>query len=193
LNSGSGQSCGAVIVLSGPSGVGKSTICKQILERVENVYLSISTTTRMKKIGEQDGVDYFFVSRDEFEKQKKAGNFLEYAEVFGNFYGTPRDKLEKALNEGKTVLLEIDVQGAQQVKKIIPDARMIFILPPEHKELKNRITGRGRDDEQDVKKRLAGADAEIAASEFFDYKVVNDKLENAVEEVLQIIKKEIGE
>lgn len=183
------QSSGSMIVISGPSGVGKSTICKRILEKLDNVYLSISVTTRPKKTGERDGVDYFFVTREDFAKQIKAGNFLEYAEVFGNLYGTPKDKIDKAIKEDKIVLLEIDIQGAEQVKDLYPNAKTIFILPPEHKELKNRITGRGRDDEKDIKKRLAGAGREISESMYFDYKVMNDKLEKAVEEILKIINK----
>lgn len=185
---------GVIIVISGPSGVGKSTICKQLMKRLDNVYLSVSTTTREKKSGEQHETEYFFVSRDEFKKQINAGNFLEYAEVFGNLYGTPKDRLEEALNAGKIVLLEIDVQGAQQVKKRYPQAKLIFIMPPEHRELKNRIAGRGRDDKKDAEKRLSAASLEIAAGwQHYDFIVINDKLEHAVEEVEQIIKKAIGE
>ena len=110
--------------------MGKSTICNELVKRLDNVYLSVSTTTREKKAGEQNGREYWFVSRDEFEKRIKAGNFLEYAEVFGNLYGTQKDKVLQALGQGKIVLLEIDVQGAQQVKKLYPEAKLIFILPP---------------------------------------------------------------
>jgi len=189
LSKDSRKSSGSMIIISGPSGVGKSTICKQILKQMDNVYLSISVTTRPKKKGEQDGVDYFFLTREDFSKQIKAGNFLEYAEVFGNLYGTPKDKINEMLEKGKIVLLEIDFQGAEQVKELYPNAKTIFILPPEHKELENRITGRGRDDEKDITNRLAGAGREIAESMYFDYKVVNDKLEKAVEEILKIINK----
>lgn len=179
-----------VIVISGPSGVGKSTICGQLIKRLDNVYLSVSATTRAKKTSEQDGKDYYFVSRDEFEKQIKAGNFVEYAEVFGNLYGTPKDKIVEALEQRKIVLLEIDVQGAVQVKKLYPEAELIFILPPKHKDLQSRINGRGRDDEEDVEKRLAGAGIEIAAGwQHYEHIVINDNLEQAVEEVIQIIEK----
>jgi guanylate kinase len=185
---------GRIIVISGPSGVGKSTICREVTKRLDNIYLSISATTREKKVHEQNGKDYYFVSRDEFEKQIKADNFLEYAEVFGNLYGTPKDKLRQAINGGKTAILEIDVQGAQQVKKLYPEAELIFILPPKQTELQKRINDRGRDDEKDVEKRLAGAGVEIAAGwQHYEHIVINDDLQQAVEEVVQIIKKEIGE
>jgi guanylate kinase len=183
-----------VIVISGPSGVGKSTICREIVKQLDNIYLSISTTTREKKDSEQEGRDYHFVSRDKFERQIKAGNFIEYAEVFGNLYGTPKDKLVEAMNKGKTVLLEIDVQGAQQVKKLYPEAKLIFILPPKQAELQKRIDGRGRDDEKDIEKRLEGAGIEIAAAwQHYEHIVINDDLEQAIEEIVQIIKKAIGE
>jgi len=185
---------GQIFVVSGPSGVGKSTICDRLVKQLDNVYLSVSTTTREKKAGEQDGRDYHFIDRAEFKRQIAAGNFLEYAEVFGNLYGTPKDKLEQALNNGKTVILEIDVQGAQRVKKLCPDAKLIFVLPPKHTELQKRINGRGRDDEKDVEKRLQGAGIEIAAAwQHYEYMVINEDLEQAVEEITQIIKKVIGE
>ena len=181
---------GRLVVISGPSGVGKSTICNELVKRLDNVYLSVSTTTREKKAGEQNGREYWFVSRDEFEKQIKAGNFLEYAEVFGNLYGTPRDKVLQALGQGKSVLLEIDVQGAQQVKKLYPEAELIFILPPKQMELQRRINGRGRDDEKDIEKRLEGAGTEIAAAwQHYKHMVINDDLQRAVQEIIEIITK----
>jgi len=185
---------GQLIIISGPSGVGKSTICNELVKRLDNVYLSVSATTRSQKNGEKNGEDYWFVGRDEFEKQIKAGNFIEHAEVFGNLYGTPKDKVLKALDKGKTAILEIDVQGAQQVKNLYPEAKLIFILPPKQTELEKRINDRGRDDETDIGKRLAGAGIEIAAAwQHYKYMVINDDLEQAVQEAMDIIKKPVGE
>lgn len=185
---------GQLIIISGPSGVGKSTICDQLVKRLDNVYLSVSATTRSQKNGEENGRDYWFVARDDFERQIKAGNFIEHAEVFGNLYGTPKDKVLNALDKGKTVLLEIDVQGAQQVKNLYPEAKLIFILPPKQTELEKRINDRGRDNETDIEKRLAGAGIEIAAArQHYKYMVINDDLEQAVQEVIDIIKKPVGE
>ncbi len=180
---------GSIVILSGPSGVGKSTICKELIKAFgDKIYLSISATSRERKNGERHGEDYYFLDRNEFSRQIKAGNFLEYAEVFGNLYGTPKDKVEAALKDGKIVLLEIDVQGAEQIKKIYPNAISIFIMPPEHRELKNRIVSRGRDTDEDIAKRLAGSCVEMAAGwQQYDYIVVNDKLDLAVKEIIKII------
>jgi len=181
---------GQLVVISGPSGVGKSTICGEILKRLVGSYLSISTTSREKKAGEQEGREYNFVSKDEFKRQIAADNFLEYAEVFGNFYGTPRDKTLSALEQGKIVILEIDVQGAKQIKEQYPDAKLIFILPPKHTELQRRINDRGREEEREIEKRLAGAGIEIAAAwRHYKYMVINDDLEQAVNEIIDIIRR----
>jgi len=185
---------GQLIIISGPSGVGKSTICNELVRRLDNVYLSVSTTTRQIKAGEQNGREYWFVGKDEFERRIKAGGFLEYAEVFGNLYGTSKDKVLQALGQGKSVLLEIDVQGAQQVKELYPEARLIFILPPKQTELQKRINDRGRDDRKDVEKRLAGAGIEIAAAwQHYKNMVINDDLQQAVQEIIAIITKPVGE
>jgi guanylate kinase len=194
LNNSGQQTTGKIVVISGPSGVGKSTICKRIVDEFKDrLYLSISATTRNRKTGEQDGVDYFFVSEEEFKKQFKAGNFLECAEVFGNFYGTPKDKVIQALGQGKIVLLEIDVKGAKAVKKLYPDAVLIFIMPPRQQELQQRILTRGRDEQTEVETRLAGANTEIEQGWLsYDFVIINDELESAVAETIQTIKNAIG-
>jgi len=185
---------GKLVVISGPSGVGKGTICKQLVRRLNDVCLSISATTRPKAKTEVDGKDYYFLPREQFEKRIKESSLLEYAEVFGNFYGTPKDKVDEATAAGKTVILEIDVQGGRQVKAKCPDAVMIFIKPPTTKALVERITGRGRDAADVVQKRLAKADAEIkAAGNLYEYKIVNDDLEQAINEVMEIIRKANGD
>jgi guanylate kinase len=177
-----------IVIVSGPSGVGKTTICKRLLERMDNLYLSTSTTTRPKSDAEVDGDDYWFLSDDEFEQRARKGMFLEHAEVFGSRYGTPRDKVEQALEQGKTVILEIDVQGAKQVKAQYPDAVMIFILPPTQGELAERINDRGREDSEASELRLDGASFEIAAGwQYYKHMVINDEVEQAVKEVMQII------
>ena len=180
---------GKVVIISGPSGVGKSTICKEIVKRLSDVYLSISVTTRPMGETEVDGIDYWFISEKEFKEKIDKGLLLEHAEVFGNFYGTPREKIEEAREAGRIVILEIDVQGARQAKLVYPDAKMIFILPPKQSELAERITRRGRDSAEAAEERLNDADDEIAlAWQYYEHMVINDDLEQAVNEVVQIIK-----
>ncbi len=179
---------GKLVIISGPSGVGKSTITRQLVARLKDAYLSISVTTRPRAPSEQNGREYWFVSREQFHQRIEEGSLLEYAEVFGNLYGTPRDKTEEALNAGKTVILEIDVQGARQVKAIYPQATMIFILPPSDKALAERMKHRGRESGAVAARRLGGASGEIAAAwQYYDHMVVNDDLEQAIGEVMQII------
>jgi guanylate kinase len=184
---------GKVVIVSGPSGVGKSTICKEVVKQLKNAYLSVSVTTRPRGGSEVDGQDYWFISREEFGRRIDKGLLLEYAEVFGNLYGTPKDKLEEALRAGKVAVLEIDVQGAQQAKAIYPDAVTIFILPPTQKELAERMNSRGRDRVEEAEERLSGAGIEIAAGlQHYQYMVINDDLQQAVNEVVQIIKQSTG-
>jgi guanylate kinase len=185
---------GKVVVLSGPSGVGKSTICMEVIKRLPNVHLSVSCTTRPRAATEVNGREYWFVPKEEFEHRISKGLFLEYAEVFGNLYGTPKDKVDEALDEGKTIILEIDVQGGRQAKAVYLDAIMIFILPPGKRDLVDRLDNRGRDSNEKMKERLGFADTEIAiAQKYYEYKVVNADLETAINEVIGIIKKNIGD
>ena len=179
---------GKLVIISGPSGVGKSTICSQIVEKMD-AFLSVSATTRTKADSEVDGENYLFLAKDEFEKRIRQDDFLEYADVFGNYYGTPRKPVEAALNEGRVVILEIDVQGALQVKTQRPDAIMIFLLPPRKEALQNRINSRGRGEDEDSKKRrLEEASSEIASAwQHYDHLVVNDDLQQAVQEVVNVI------
>lgn len=179
---------GKLVIISGPSGVGKSTICKRIVKRLNNVYLSISVTTRPKGPTEVDGRDYWFISQEEFRERIDKGLLLEYAKVFGHFYGTPKDKVVDALKAGKAVILEIDVQGARQVKGVFPEAVMVFILPPSAKELAERLGHRGREGAEAAEKRLNEASAEIAAAwQYYEHMVINEDLNHAVNECVQII------
>ncbi|MBE5755718.1 MAG: guanylate kinase [Clostridiales bacterium] len=180
---------GMLIVYSGPSGVGKGTIRKKVFERFgDKLFYSISMTTRAPREGEIDGVDYYFVTREYFEEQIEAGNFLEYAEFVGNYYGTPKDKVEKKLNNGYDVMLEIEVDGATQVKQKVEDAISIFVVPPSMEALENRLQGRKTEEQEIIQKRLEKARREIVLAGLYDYVVINDDLEEATEDVVSIIK-----
>jgi len=180
---------GKVVVISGPSGVGKSTITARVGEHLSDVYVSVSATTRPKAENETDGRNYWYISRQEFEERVKKGDFLEYAEVFGNLYGTLKEKVIEQLSKGKVVILEIDVQGGEQIKQAYPDAAMIFIVPPSQRDLAERMKNRGRENGKDAETRLELADNEIAAAwQHYNHIVINDELEQAVQEVIQIIK-----
>ena len=179
---------GKQVIISGPSGVGKSTICERIVEKLD-AFLSVSATTRPQSESEQNGREYWFLTRQEFEEKIRKNALLEYAEVFGNYYGTPKGPVEEAIAAGRIAILEIDVQGALQVKKICPQAQMIFILPPRKDDLKKRIDGRGRGEGAAAKKRrLETAGREIAVAwQHYDHMVINEDLDQAVQEVLDII------
>jgi len=183
-----GNRKGKVVIVSGPSGVGKSTICEEVVKRLDNIYLSISVTTRPKSEAEVDGRDYWFISEQEFQERINKGLLLEHAEVFGHLYGTPKEKVEEAVRAGKTVILEIDVQGAKQARVFFPDAVMIFILPPTEKDLVERMDNRGREAADAAEERLSGASNEIAAAwQYYKHMVINKDLQQAVDECVQII------
>ena len=182
---------GLLIVFSGPSGVGKGTVRKAIFERDDNEFeYSVSMTTRPMRKGEVDGVDYYFRTKEEFEAMIEAGEMLEYAEYVGNYYGTPLTYVNQTLDEGKDVFLEIEVQGAKQVKDKVPDGVFIFLTPPDLAELKSRIVGRGTDADEVIEERMKVAKEEIEMMALYDYAVVNDEVPLAVERIKHIIASE---
>ena len=178
-----------LFVLSGPSGVGKGTIAKKITERNGNVALSISCTTRLPREYEKNGVDYFFISKEEFLKKIENNGLLEYSEHFGNYYGTPKDFVKERL-KSKDVLLEIDVNGGLKAKKSMPETVLIFISPPSVEELKRRLSYRHTETKEQIEQRLGRIDYEMEKRKFYDYNVVNDDLDVAVSEIENIIEKE---
>ena len=182
---------GILIVVSGFSGSGKGTLMKELLTRYPDTYaLSISATTRSPREGEVDGREYFFVSKDEFEKMIAKGELIEYAKYVENYYGTPRDYVEKKLDEGKDVILEIDIQGALNVKKMFPDTLLLFVTPPSAEELKKRLVGRGTETMEVIESRMDRACEEAEGMENYDYLIVNDSLDRCVEEMHSIIRGE---
>ena len=187
---------GLLIILSGPSGVGKGTIRQQIISNKDlNLFYSVSMTTRKCRPGEKDGVDYYFVSKEEFQKNIDNGNLLEWAEFVNNRYGTPKDKIDEQLKLGKNVLLEIETLGAEQVLQKCQRMNLlsIFIIPPSLEELENRIRHRGTEDEKVINERINKARLEMPKQDLYQYKVVNGNLENACQQIIDIIKQRINE
>ena len=178
---------GLLVVISGPSGAGKGTICKALVERNKTVKLSVSCTTRKPRLNEKDGINYYFITEEKFEGMVKNDEFLEYANVYGNFYGTPRYRIEDLLNKGIDVILEIDIQGALKVNEKFSEGVFIFILPPSMSELKARIKKRGSETEESLVRRFTSAFKEINYVSRYKYVVTNDKVEYAVKKVESII------
>lgn len=182
---------GLLIVISGPSGVGKGTVRKALFERKgHNLEFSVSMTTRKPRVGEVDGREYYFVNEEEFKENINNGNMLEYARFVNNYYGTPKDKVNEQLEAGKEVVLEIEVQGALQVKAKMPDSVFIFIAPPSWEALENRLTSRGTEPIDIINERLTKARNEIMVASSYDYIVINDEVENAVDKIIAIIRAE---
>lgn len=174
---------GRLIVLTGPSGVGKGTLVRSLLERHPELYLSVSVTTRSPRAGEIDGKHYYFVSREQFDSMVAAGELLEWAEFALNCYGTPRRQVEEKIRSGKWVLLEIELEGARQIRATFPEALRIFILPPSMQELEQRIRSRAQDSEEAIAHRLRRAQAEINAAGEFDFVIINDDFETALKDI----------
>ena len=177
-----------MLVVTGPSGVGKGTLIRTLRERVPGLELSISATTRRPRPGEQAGVDYHFLSQEDFDRRLEAGAFLEHAEYAGNRYGTLRSEVGRARAAGaRALVLEIEVQGARQVREALPAAVQVFIAPPSEEALRTRLVGRGADDPDQIERRLAVANDEIAARDEFEHVIVNDRLDEAVQELVSLV------
>lgn len=179
---------GDVIVISAPSGSGKTTICRMLTKRLDNMELSISYTTRPRKRGEVDGNDYYFIKTEKFDKMVNSREFLEFASVYGQRYGTSREAVRSIVSRGKDAVLEIDVQGGKKVKQELPEAILVAVFPPDRRSLENRLIGRGRDSIEEVRARLQAADDEARELLSYDYLVVNDDLEEAVSRVEWIVR-----
>lgn len=178
---------GLLLILSGPAGVGKGTVCKALRERMPELVYSVSATTRSPRPGEVEGVNYFFTSQDVFRQMIEQDQLLEWAEYVGNYYGTPRQFVDEQLDEGRDVILEIEVQGALQVKRKFPQGTFLFLAPPDLNELENRIVGRGTESEETIRRRMEVARAEIEMMDHYDYVVVNDIIESACDRIQAII------
>jgi guanylate kinase len=180
-----------VFVITGPSGVGKGTLIRGLMERLGALELSVSATTRAPRPGEQDGVDYHFLTREEFDRRVREGDFVEHADYAGRSYGTLRSELEGRVRAGTPIVLEIEVQGARQVRASVPDAVQVFIAPPSLDELRTRLIGRGTDDSEGVERRLRVAAEELQAQPEFGHVVVNDRLQDALEQLTAIVAAEL--
>jgi guanylate kinase len=176
-----------LFVITGPSGVGKGTLIRGLMERVPDLYLSVSATTRPPRPGERDGIDYHFLTPEEFDREVAEGAFLEHADYAGRKYGTLRSEVEGRLRAGIPVVLEIEVQGARQVRAAMPEAVQVFVAPPSLEALRSRLIGRGTDEPAEVERRLRVAEQELAARPEFEHVVVNDRLEDAIEQLTSIV------
>ena len=176
-----------LIIITGPSGVGKGTVVKELLDRNKDIWLSISATTRNPRVGENDGLNYYFISEERFKDMIDKKEFLEWAQFAGNYYGTPISTVNEKIEKGFIVLLEIEVEGAKQIKEKFPEALSIFLLPPSKAELEKRIRNRGTEKEEAIDKRLSRADYEIASSDEFDFVLTNHDVDETVKEVFKII------
>jgi guanylate kinase len=181
---------GLLIVLSGPSGAGKGTVCDALMKHRSDLVLSVSCTTRERRSGEYEGIDYYYKTKEEFKELIEQGEFLEYANVFSNFYGTPRSFVLEKLGEGQNVLLEIDVQGALKVKESYPDGVFLFLVPPSIEELEKRIRGRATETDEQIRARLNKASYEMNKMREYDYIIVNDRIEKVVKSIESIIEAE---
>lgn len=181
---------GMLIILSGPSGVGKGTVRSKLFEKINNISYSVSMTTRAPRVGEVNGVDYYFVDDKEFDRNVESGNMLEWAEFVGNKYGTPLDKVEEILSLGKDVMLEIEIQGALQVKEKVKDALFIFLMPTSLTELENRLRSRGSETDEVIKERLDKAKRELPLRDQYNYVVINDEVEKVCDQIIDVIKLE---